>query len=92
MFIISQICSLDIRLQVHFNHILTLLYTGDLELCLLWCRYHRKSTEVCEAAALLLAALQGVNLLWWFEGDGANYAFLFPLPQSNYWSPFCLTP
>lgn len=24
MFVISQICSLDIRLQVHFNHILTL--------------------------------------------------------------------
>lgn len=81
--IISQVYSLDVRLQVHFNHVLTLLYTGDLELPLLQCMYHRNSAEVCEVTPLQHVASQGVILWWWLQGDGTSYAPLFPRPDSK---------
>lgn len=71
MSIISHVYGLDVRLQVHFNHVLAFLYTGDLELPLLRCVYHRSSAEV---TPLQHAATQGAILWWWIRGDGANYA------------------
>lgn len=105
MSIISQVYSLDVRLQAHFNHVLTLLYTGDLELPLLQCMYCRNSAETCEVTPPQLAALRGAILWWWIQGDGANYASLFfsppvklPIAFLSYvcllslpWCPKCIT-
>jgi len=67
MSIISQVYSLDVRLQVHFNHILTLLYIGDLGLPLLQCMYHRNSARSVKLPLCSMLSRRGL-----FYGGGSR--------------------
>lgn len=93
---VHHMYTVGIRLQAHCNHVLTLLYTGNLELYLIKCMYHRNSAEVCEV--IILCSILPRRRLFCGGGSGVmvliKHLFCFCccccFSQSNFHCLFCL--